>query len=156
MFLTSLLYLLLIASIYFSKEKINTIENRIYSMILIANIFGLVYDFFQLLLSEVLSVNFLTIINKGFLIYVTAWALLFSLYVINIGNKDKIHSINTHLIIWALCILTIIVLPESYEINAAGVPIVGGPALMFTFGFVSGVIVFLLIATIQSVNRILN
>ena len=148
MFLTSLLYLLLISAIYFSKEKINTIENRIYSMILAVNIFGLIYDFFQLLLSEVLSVGNLIIINKGFLIYVTAWALLFSLYVMNIGNKDRIHLINTHFMVWIACILLIIILPESYKINSEGIPIVSGPALVFTFGFVSAIIIFLLIATI--------
>ena len=148
MFLTSFLYLLLIAAVYFSKEKINTIENRIYSMILVVTIYGLAYDFLQLFLSGILNVGILVVINKGFLIYVTAWAVLFSLYVINIGNKDCIHFVKEHLIVWSLCIIMIIILPESYEINSTGIPIVSGPALLFAFGFVFLVIICLLINTI--------
>lgn len=153
MFLTSFLYLLLITAVYFSKEKISTIENRIYSVILVVTIYGLTYDFLQLFLSRVLDISILMIINKCFLMYVIVWALLFSLYVINIGNKDRIHLVKEHFMIWFLCILIIAILPETYKINSDGIPIVSGPALLFTFGIVSLIIVGLLIITISKMLK---
>lgn len=153
MFLTSILYLLLITAVYFSKEKISTIENRIYSVILVVTICGLTYDFLQLLLSKVLDISILMMINKFFLMYVIAWALLFSLYVINIGNKDCVHLVKEHFIIWFLCALMIVILPESYKINSDGIPIVSGPALLFSFGFVSLIIVGLITITISKMLK---
>ena len=44
---TSLVYLVLIAVIYFSKKRLDNYDNKLYSIILIINIFGLVLDICQ-------------------------------------------------------------------------------------------------------------
>ena len=57
-FLTSLIYLVLISTIYFGKKKINSIDNRIYSTILIVSMIGLLLDYFQLFFAKnMLDVN---------------------------------------------------------------------------------------------------
>ena len=52
LFIMSLIYLLLIAAIYFSKKKIDSLDNRIYAITIITNIFGLVLDFLQIMYSK--------------------------------------------------------------------------------------------------------
>ncbi len=153
-FLTSLVYILLISAIYFSKKKIHTIENKIYSSILIINVIGLSFDFLQLFLSRVWSIDSLMIVNKVFLIYVVTWSLLFSLYVTNIGGKDNIERIKTHAIIYGISIIFITVLPETYVFNEANSPVVGGPAVLYVAGIVSLVIIYLLIISIIRIVKV--
>ena len=75
-FLTSLIYLVLISTIYFGKKKINSIDNRIYSTILIVSMIGLLLDYFQLFFAKnMLDVNSLIVLNKVFLLYVLVFFL---------------------------------------------------------------------------------
>ena len=77
---TSLVYLVLIAVIYFSKKRLDNYDNKLYSIILIVNIFGLVLDICQ---SLVIKYNYpdtiIHILTKSFLLYITVWTFLFCL-----------------------------------------------------------------------------
>ena len=86
-FILSFFYLITIAAIYFSKEKIENVDNRIYKVIISVNIVGLLLDGVQYIaISHEFPEIFITILNKMFLAYIILWTHLFTRYVLSIGN----------------------------------------------------------------------
>ena len=151
-FIMSFIYLALICGVYFVKKKIKTRENDIYSTILIVTLFGVIYDFFQLHLStRGLPVSVLIYFNKIFLIYVIIWTLLFLTYTLNIDLKYKYKSRKYYLLALFICILTILILPASYEFDENGAPIVGGPAVIFDYTVVISLILYMFIAVLRRI-----
>lgn len=154
LFLTSLLYLILITCIYFSKEKINSRENKIYKAILITNIFGLILDFLQLELSgRGLPITLLIIINKVFLIYVITWTTFFSIYVVNIGVDSKFKKYKYFLVNWIIFFLLIVVLPVNYHSSNNGLTYSDGLAIDATFLYVGILIMVCFINTIKKIKK---
>ena len=90
---TSLVYLVLISIIYFSKKRLDNYDNKLYSIIIVVNIFGLVLDIFQ---SVVIKYNYsdvvIHIFSKSFLIYITVWTFLFCSYILSLSKKSKINK----------------------------------------------------------------
>ena len=87
----SFIYISLIIIIYFSKERLNTQENKIFSCILIANLLGGVIDFSSVFMafSGIHNLYF-NIINKIYLVYLLTWISLFTAYTVTISfDKDK-------------------------------------------------------------------
>lgn len=150
LFLTSLLYIFLIAFIYFSKKKVDSVDNRIYRWVLITNIFGLLLDLIQLFCVETgMPVQILKTLNKQFLIYVVVWTSIFAGYILNIGyNKHK--TIFKYIFTCAAIFIGLIIfLPLEYHFAKNGTPYTSGPALIATYIYVSMQIVVMLISTIK-------
>ena len=154
LFITSIGYLLLIVFMYFSKEKINNIDTKLYKFIVLTNLAGIIFDFAQFMLTKAnTSELLLIIINKIFLIYVISWTTLFSLYVIMIGRENMKDIPKKLAIILLTAILLIIVLPESYKFTADGSPYVEGLAVLVAYIYVSLFIVGMLCITIYKITR---
>ena len=154
LFITSIGYLLLIVFMYFSKEKINNIDTKLYKFIVLTNLAGIIFDFAQFMLAKAnTSELLLIIINKIFLIYVISWTTLFSLYVIMIGRENMKDIPKKLAIILLTAILLIIVLPESYKFTADGSPYVEGLAVFVAYIYVSLFIVGMLCITIYKITR---
>lgn len=154
LFITSIGYLLLIVFMYFSKEKINNIDTKLYKFIVLTNLAGIIFDFAQFMLAKAnTSELLLIIINKIFLIYVISWTTLFSLYVIMIGRENMKDIPKKLAIILLTAILLIIVLPESYKFTADGSPYVEGLAVLVAYIYVSLFIVGMLCITIYKITR---
>ena len=80
-FITSFVYVLLISCIYFSKEKVNNIDNKLYKILLLLNVFGLLIDIFQYYSIEYELNNLLIVIlNKSFLVYVNICVIIIVLF----------------------------------------------------------------------------
>ncbi len=89
-FLVTLLYLLLIAGIYFSKKKIDSRDNRLYKAIIITSIIGICIDIVQaVLIKNYQSDTVIFIFNKLFLVYINVWTWIFTEYALNIGNLNN-------------------------------------------------------------------
>lgn len=114
---TSLVYLVLIAIIYFSKKRIDNYDNKLYSIIIIVNIFGLVLDIFQ---SAVIKYNYpdtvIHILTKAFLVYITVWTFLFCSYILSLSRKTKINEAlqKVKYLVLFVGILGSIILPIDY------------------------------------------
>lgn len=88
-FMINLLYICLIAAIYFSKESVENYDNKLYRRILVITIIGLLIDIIQYCAIKYGFPNFcILVFNKLFLVYINIWTFLFTCYVFNIGNKD--------------------------------------------------------------------
>ena len=93
-FLTSIVYLILISIIYFSKKRVDNYDNKIYSIIILLNVFGLVLDALQYsAIKANISELIIIILNKIFLVYILTWTSLFSSYILSLAKKDSFSDI---------------------------------------------------------------
>lgn len=114
---TSLVYIILIAIVYFSKQHLDNYDNKLYSIIIVVNILGLIIDIIQ---SLVIRYNYpniiINIFIKAFLIYIVIWTFLFCSYIMNLSNKLRVKSILNKIKYLLLIIgcLSAILLPTNY------------------------------------------
>ncbi len=89
----SMFYSALLLIVYFSKKRLNTLENKIYSALAITNFIGLIIETFCYLITlNKESFPLLTsIINKLYLIYSLTWLVLFMYYTFIVSFKKKIN-----------------------------------------------------------------
>lgn len=152
LFLTSLLYLILITCIYFSKEKINSRENKIYKAILITNIIELIIDLVQVVLGDYgLSTNVLKYFNKMFLISIVSWISLFSCYIVNIGETEKNNKYKYIIYSCILFIIMIIILPSEYHFTDNGQPFSSGYALDAVYVYATLMMIFMVITSLKKI-----
>lgn len=90
----SLLYSVMVAIVYFSKGKINSTENKIYSFMMKINVFGLLLELgsaYFILKKDVSSFYTMIngIINRLFLIYLLVWIFTFTFYIFYISFSKK-------------------------------------------------------------------
>ena len=95
--IASLMYSVLLMIAYFSKDKIKTPENKVYSKLIIINFVGIVLEIFCTIFAGYAEEHmlFYTILNKLFLIELIAWGATFGTYVFLISSK-KDSKEDTH------------------------------------------------------------
>ncbi len=113
-------YIVLVSICYFSKKRLDTVENRIYSLLIPVNIIGIILDFTSVTMafSGFHGVIF-TIINKLYLIYLLSWISLFILYTIAISFsliKYK-KAVKIVKVIYFILVAILIFAPLSYSVN---------------------------------------
>ena len=122
--LCMLLFQISIAIAYFSKERVNTVDNRLYSKLLIITLIGLIIELLcygtiiNMEKSDVLRFMALAV-NKIFIIYLLIWEFVFTAYVIYISFSDsqkivdlvnrKYKNINT-ILLSAICIISLLLI----------------------------------------------
>ena len=89
--ISSLLYSSLLMIAYFSKDRIKTPENKIYSRLIIINFIGIILEIFCTIFAGYAKENiiFYTILNKLFLIGLIVWGAVFDSYVFLISSAKK-------------------------------------------------------------------
>ncbi|MBE6161586.1 MAG: hypothetical protein E7158_05170, partial [Firmicutes bacterium] len=123
----SLIYMILLCAIYFSKKRIKTTETEIYAILLILNVIGLILELLCCLTvkyrEEIPILN--VIANRSYLVYFATFVSLFTVYVyvacfkLKKGDKftiikfNKIEKIIICFIYFAL-ILFVLFLPIKY------------------------------------------
>lgn len=92
----SFVYLLLTGIMYYSKQRIKNIENKIYNYMIIATSIGIILELSCIFLVPVRDKFYLLneIANRGFLIYILTWAFLFTKYIfaVSFDSKNKISE----------------------------------------------------------------
>ncbi len=142
----SLLYSLLLLVVYFKKERIKTTENKIYSILISINVFGLVLEllctYFTYKYGSTEINNFLCILcNKTFISYLVTWEIIFTSYMffISFGTNPKYKKfisqntkkIMTFVIIMFFIMLFIAMYLPLYYHNKEGLVYSYGPATNF-------------------------
>lgn len=119
----SLLYSILLAIVYFSKQRITNLENKVYKYLIITSILCLINELFCIYtVSQMDQLSIITLIaNKIFLILLFTWMTLLCIYIISISftneSKYKINKINLNYylaIIYVASIIILLYLPISY------------------------------------------
>ena len=130
--IVSLIYLVLISIIYYSKKKAKSEENRIYSIMLIASIIGNILDPLSGILYynnyNVMSLSYL-ILTKMILLYYLIWDISFFSYIILITNSDnstkfkKILKIITSVLIVIVLFSPLKIVSNNNTISPVGLPV---------------------------------
>lgn len=126
----SFIFVLMFIIFYFSKEKLNTLDTKMYSYILVTNIIGIMIDVFGYFIFKIYgSESFISImVSKFYLVYYFLWAYFFLLYIFVISFREKSEYLlqkkftKTIIILTSLFIcLIILIMPIqiTYEDNVA-------------------------------------
>ena len=126
----SFIFLSIIATAYFSKERIHSHENKIYSLLLITVLIGLFLDFFGYIMLDIFDKEFIlnVIISKVYLEFYFVWAYLFTNYVFIISVKDdkrydekffsKLFNLNTIVMIFMFILFMVLPVKLNEGINS--------------------------------------
>ena len=126
----SFIFVLMFIIFYFSKERLNTLDTKMYSYILVTNIIGIMIDVFGYFIFKIYgSESFISILmSKFYLVYYFLWAYFFLLYIFVISFREKSEYLlqkkftKTIIILTSLFIcLIILIMPIqiTYEDNVA-------------------------------------
>lgn len=126
----SFIFVLMFIIFYFSKERLNTLDTKMYSYILVTNIIGIMIDVFGYFIFKIYgSESFISImVSKFYSVYYFLWAYFFLLYIFVISFREKSEYLlqkkftKTIIILTSLFIcLIILIMPIqiSYEDNVA-------------------------------------
>lgn len=154
--LCSLFYSLLIIFVYFHKKKIKTVENNLFTIILLANFVGIILDISSVYMAHSgFHNNLFFTINKLYMFYLLTWITFFSMYTIVISTDNKylkrIKKIFTVFLI--ICIPLVAVLPlyshiENNEFYTYG------PCASLLY-IISGImVVIIVVCLIKNFNQI--
>ena len=85
----ALLYLLLLTTVYFSKRRLNTIDNKIYSITIFVNLFSIIFDIMSVFTIYYFNGTFLNIVvSKLYLLTLILWLCILTAYIFMISQKD--------------------------------------------------------------------
>lgn len=89
--IASIFYIILIGVAYFCKKKVDTLENRIYSSLIVIIFITLILDCFSVSLGLIYPDFYLTnLFGKLYLISILAWVFVFTYYIFVISfHKDE-------------------------------------------------------------------
>ena len=98
---TSLIYIILLIIVYFSKKRLKTKENQIYEKLLFANFIGLIIEISCMFSATMIDAKIPLrhyILTKGLLIYYLGFIFMYSYYVFLISkNNLTIKKIDSYL-----------------------------------------------------------
>lgn len=140
----SFFYSVLLMIAYFSKDKIKTLENTVYSKLIIINFIGIILELFCTIFAGYAKdyLVFYTILNKLFLVELTIWCSVFSVYVFLISSKKEKNELKSylkkvsifHIVIDVITMFLIFVLPVQFNINDLGYVMYSyGPSINIVF-----------------------
>ena len=161
--ISGLAIILVIMYIFFSKERIDNIETKIYKYLLILSLVGLVLDIFTGVLYNI-GFNYNSFIyivsSKLVFVYLISWLMLFTYYIISVSliNKENKNKIITNyfkgfIVTFALVVPFILVLPINF-VETNGVIVPKGLSVDLTYIIAFLLIVYSLIVSIKNRNNI--
>lgn len=116
----SIFYMVLLLIVYFAKRRLDSIENKIFIVLMITNILGLFIDVLSIFtifhMDKIPIIN--SIVTKLYLVYLLTWIHMFTIYIFAISRKND-NSFNKKakfiliMLITNLFIMT--VLPLGYK-----------------------------------------
>ena len=85
-----LMFLVILAIFYFSKKRLDTIDNKLFTILMIINIVGIFIDIFGFVSFSILGKDnlFNFLVSKIYLIYFLAYVFILFLYVYNISTQN--------------------------------------------------------------------
>lgn len=156
--LTSFFYLILLTIVYFSKKRFLNSENKIFKLLLISNLIGIVLDVLSMIIIPLQKYDLLgTIINKMYLIYLLTWITLFTFYTYFVSKYDNniiYQKKNVFKTIFFIMVLIICILPIEFVISEKGVYSYGAGTL-FIYMY-SIVCIYLMVKMLLSNIRVIG
>lgn len=161
--IASTFYILLIILVFFSKKRLASRENKVYSALIVTNLFGLILDLASTYLALVDFDNImLNPLCKLFLVYLVVWLSLFVYYTFIVSLKkdnDKKYANNLRIcykVILAACItgsILVLALP-LYNYSQNGVVYTYGPSANLIYMLCGLGILVMLVTLFKNFNNV--
>ena len=141
-YICSFFYIVLLVIIYFSKERLESNENKIYSWLIIATVIGISLEItstiFNLHISgfETFKMILLRLLN----VYFLTWIFIFFIYTYYISKKSNKMNFSLPIIIYILLALITFCLPINLKISDGVLKYTYGPSVDFVY-LISGVLI---------------
>ena len=151
----SFFYIFLLTTVFFSKKRVASKENKIYLFIILTSLFGTIIGvpcyYFMKYSEQFYFANLF--FSRAYLVYLVTWITLFSIYIFVISFK-KINFkrlLGLLLMIYFIMIFLVCALPLYYE-TGNGLVYSYGPATNFMY-LISGIDIFvILICSIMNIK----
>lgn len=149
------IYMICLSVIYFSKQRINNQENKIYKKLIVLNIVGLII---QLMCDYVsyrynyINVFFSNLVLRTYLVYFVLWINQFMLYLIVI-TKEKIKMGWFRFFMLAESVVAFLLPFQLYTDNINGIYYTIGPAINFTFMLSTIIILIMIFLVVKYRNK---
>jgi len=99
--ISAFLFIAVLTAIYFSKERLLNIENRLYGILIVMALVNVLFEFW-LCINIAVGVELYSLynllLNRLFLLSLYSWFTLFSIYIVYVsfqGNKDVINKLTS-------------------------------------------------------------
>ena len=159
--LSALLFSILLVGLTFFKKHIKTIETKLYSLLVVSNFIGLIVELLCTYASYIHDSNLLlsNFILKLYLICITSWVYIFTIYIIYISieiRKFDIKKIKLYSsIIFIIISIIIFILPITLVIkNNFTIRYTEGLSVYFTYAISSILIFVMLIFIIKNIKNL--
>lgn len=163
--LLSLIYIILLTIVYFSKPRAKNLETKIYSYIVVTCLIGCIvslgtyYFMFHIVMYPILN----EIFARSYLLFILTYTLLVSYYVLAISINDKLsderkekyifYSKMTVMILTIFSFVLALILPMDY-VSKKDIVYSTGPAVKFVFSFTRGYALLWILILITKIKRI--
>lgn len=164
----SLFYVVLLMIIFFSKDKIKSKENKIFSILIVSNFIGLLLDLTSTYMA-LTDVNnpLLNFISKLYLVYLLTWISLFTFYTFVISysknNSNEFSKTKKYknvkkisIILYTLMAFLLLILP-LYNFSENGVIYTYGPGANISYaigGLLDVISVIMIVSNIRKIRKI--
>ena len=157
--LSALLFSILLVGLTFFKKHIKTIETKLYSLLVVSNFIGLIVELLCTYASYIHDSNLLlsNFILKLYLICITSWVYIFTIYIIYISieiRKFDIKKIKLYSsIIFIIISIIIFILPITLVIkNNFTIRYTEGLSVYFTYA-ISSILIFVMLIFIIKILK---
>ena len=152
--LCSFFYLVLIATMYFSKKRIHSKENKLYSILIIINIIGVSIELLCTMMHTYVNglENIKNFLLKLIIIYFYTWMIVFTAYIYIISNEKnfKFKNIIFANVFYAITIIFMLCLPIYKNVKDGIVQFTYGPSVDFLYLLFGILIIFCMIIIIKN------
>ena len=155
--IASLIYLIIFIINFFSKEKINNVETKLYGYIIIISFIGTFIDILGFALYK-FNVDYNSIIyiaiSKIMLLYFLSWITLFTYYIYSISKNFVLKQQKTIIFtLYILFVLSVIILPIHFQVGKNAI-YPNGLGVTLTYIYISFMIIMNTILTIENIKTI--
>ena len=153
--ISCLSFLVILAIFYFTKKKIVSVDNKIYTGLLVTNLIGIFMDVLGFFCFRTFGTDFILniFLSKIYLIYYLTYIFMFMLYIYNVSfdNLKKVFPILS--LTLAFASLMVLILPVSVHLEGNVAYSYGvGVNLAYIFGF--SFVAIMILCLIRNVKRI--
>ena len=159
---SAIVYTIATTILFFKKDKINKLENRIFKKLLLITIFGMLFELLIIPCTEIPGLN--TLIPRFFFICLVLWLMTFFMYTFaittfkeDISEEDNIKKYRTShvafmIINLVLCVL-VFLLPMEY-ISNGDAKFITGPATKVLFATNGFYVTFMSILVLTHLKKV--
>ena len=114
------IYLVLVMFVYFRKQRINTLENKIFAFLINTSFIGVILDFISVYMAFSGNHNMVfNIINRCYLVYLLSWISLMTAYCVSISTSENKYKriFSVIKILYVPMVIFLLAYPLSYSVK---------------------------------------